>query len=63
VAIRRVAHGLRTYVPVFFVIRVKILLEGVEGDRRILRGVGVTTHADMDEVGTKNQIKRAATVH
>ena len=49
-AIRRVAHGLRTCLPVLFVIRVKILLEGVEGDRRVLHGVGVRTHADVDEV-------------
>ena len=56
-------HGLKTCLPVLFVLRVKILLEGVEGDRRVLRGVGVSTHADVDEVGTKNQIERAATVH
>ena len=62
-AIRRVAHGLRTCLPVLFVIRVKTLLEGVEGDRRVLRGVGVRTHANVDEVRTMNQIERAATVH
>ncbi len=62
-AISRVVHGLRMCVPVLFVSRVESQLEGVEGDRRVLHGVGVSTHDDVDEAGTKNQIERAATVH
>ena len=56
-------HALRTCLPVNFVSRVEVLLEGVEGDRRVLHGVGVSTHDDVNKTGTINQIERAATVH
>ena len=62
-AINRVVHGVRTCLPVLFVSRVKSQLEGLKGDRRVLHGVGVSTHDDVDEAGAKNQMELSATVH